>query len=72
MLALAGICLAGAMSQGPKAWGTDRRTFERNTYGAVQAYCMLTVLTLDEEFEAKYGDHVLAFAEVTTEAPTSV
>ena len=69
MLALAGICVAGAMSQGPEAWGTDRRTFERDTYGAVLAYSMLAFLTMDEEFEAKYGDHVLALAEVTTATP---
>jgi hypothetical protein len=41
-------------------------------YGAVLAYCRLAFTAADNEFEATYGDHVLALAEVTTEAPNII
>ena len=69
MLALAGSCLFSALSQGPEAWGTDVRTFEKDVCGAVLAYSHLAALAADKEFEAKCGDHVLALAEITTEPP---
>jgi hypothetical protein len=69
MLALAGMCLLKVMSQGPKAWAADERTFKRDLCGAVLVYARFAALVALEEFEAECGNHVLAVAEATSEGP---
>jgi len=69
MLALAGACLFGAESQGPGAWGQEEIDFVRNLYGAVMTYAKLFRMAVDQEFQAEFGDHVLALASLEGEDP---
>ena len=69
MLAVAGIGLLGAKSEGAEAWGADEESLEKDLHGAALVYMRLAALAADGNFEAQFGDRFLAVAAVTTEPP---
>jgi len=74
MLALAGACFFGALSQGPASfWGRDipehlhaeyreaeEETFVNDLHAAVEFYGQLTLLVQDKTFDAGYESNVLS------------
>jgi hypothetical protein len=69
MLALAGFCMFGAMSQGPAAWNTEEPAFMQTLIGAVLVYRELAQKATDDEFKDAFGDHVVGLARLEGEEP---
>jgi hypothetical protein len=60
MLMLAGFCMFGAMSQGPDGWSVEAERFMENLEAAMRCYANLAMQVADGEFEALYGDRLIA------------
>jgi hypothetical protein len=72
MLALAGFCLFGAMSQGPAAWcvaSTDPETFEDNLVAAAKVYASLAAHAEDKRFQPNFGAQVYGLAHAGADGP---